>query len=146
MSGGLYSLFATDKKAEEEGRWIDYLDADTRVRVTRAGGKNKKFQRVLEALTKPHKRAIQADMMSNEKMREITMQAFLESVIVDWQTRVDGEWVPGIQNKDKEVVPFTKEAAKQVLTDLPDLFDDIVDYAQKSAMFREEGLEADAGN
>lgn len=155
MSGSLYKLFKTNARAEEQGVWLEYEDAKTRVKVTRAGGQNKKFQKKLEALSRPYRRAIQADMMSNEKMRKLTMQTFIATVIVGWEcwddekasTMDNGDgWVPGVPGEDGTVLEFNKANVEKVLTDLPDLFDDIIDYAQKSAMFREEILEIEAGN
>lgn len=145
---GLYKHFKTNADLEVNGVWLDYEDVNTRIRVARAGGSNKKFTRRLEALSRPHRRAIQADMMSNERIRKLTMEVFIDTVILDWQTREseEAEWTKGISGPNGDVLEFTKDNVRQVLTELPELFDDIVDFAQKSAAFREEVLEAEAGN
>jgi hypothetical protein len=45
-----------------------------------------------------------------------------------------------------KVLPFSYENCLKVFNDLPDLFKDIQEQAQRSALFRAELLERDAGN
>jgi hypothetical protein len=143
---GLYSQFKTDDRLETEGIWLQY--DDTRVRVSRAGGGNKKFQKRMEALSRPHRRAIQADLLSNDMATGLVLEAFLDTVILDWQVRdkASAPWKSGIPGPKGEVLPFSKENARKVLTDLPDLFEDIRDQASKAVFFRDEALQVEAGN
>ena len=140
----LREQFKTDQTLERQGVVLDY--GTTRVTIARAGGANRDFARVLEAKTRPFKRAIQTETMDNVKARELIMETYVDAVIRDWQTKVGDEWKQGIEGPSGELVPFTKENVLAVLKELPDLFDDIQAQANKAALYRQVVLEADAGN
>lgn len=62
---------------------------------------------------------------------------YAESVVLGWE---------GVTNREGEVLTFNKENAVKLFEDLPDLFEDIVVQAQKAVLFRQNILEAEAGN
>lgn len=141
----MYNQFRTDPEAEEKGIILDY--GDFRVTVARAGGANKRFQRVLEAKTRPHQRAIQTNNFDNDRATVLMKEAFAEAVIRDWEVKKeDGTWESGIESSDGGVMPVTKENILKVFEDLPDLFQDIMTQAQTSMLFRASLREEAAKN
>ncbi len=143
--GGMYNQFATSPEFERRGIEIDY--GNFRVTVARAGGANKNFARLLEAKTKPFRRAIQTEMMDNDRAGELLMEVYAESVILKWETKVDGKFKVGIEPKDGgKLLPFCAENVMITLRNLPNLFADIQVQATREALYREELREDDTGN
>lgn len=149
----MYKLFKTDTNLEKGGIIIDY--GDFRVTIARAGGANKRFAKMLEAMTKPYRRAMQTDTMDNEKAIDIMREVYANAVILLWEVRVptgkDGKdeykWIKGIEAPDgADPLPYTKENVADALRALPDLFMDLQEQAAKVSLFRETILEDEAGN
>lgn len=144
----MYKTFRTDESLEKTGIYLDY--SSFRVLVARAGGANRAFNKAIEAKTKPYRRAIQSDLMDREKLVDLVRQAFVETCVLGWEVKQgegdEAKWVPGIENENGEIVPFTKAAVVDAFRKLPDLYDDIQEQAAKAALFRAELQEADAGN
>ena len=67
----------------------------------------------------------------------ITAEAYAEAVIIGWR---------GVKDHQGRELPFTKENAVKLLTDLPELFADIRGQAKDIANFRKAAIEADAKN
>lgn len=139
----IYKTFQTRPDLERDGIWLDYgfLEGDSekpiRIKVARAGGGNQRFAQVLEAKTKPHRRSIQTETIDRKLSEQIVLETYAEAVLLDWMN---------VSDKDGNPLPFNKENAVLILTDLPDLFADIREQTQKVALFRETILETDAGN
>ena len=133
---GTYESFATDSSMEQEGIWIDYGDAGS-FRVARAGGSNKNFTRSFQRLTKPHRKAIQADAMNDDTPRAIMMEVFIESAPLGWKN---------VTGKDGQALTFSKKNAKALFEDLPDLFGDLLNSSQNYSLYREYVMEVDSGN
>lgn len=144
MAGNMYKQFKTDQNKEERGVLLEYEDFN--VRVIRPGPSNKKYARVLESETRPYRRAIQTDAITTEQMQGILRRVYAKSVIVGWETKVDGLMKSGIEGSDGELLPFTQENVIATFEALPDLFVDIVDRAGKQSLWREDEIEADSGN
>ena len=140
----MYGQFQTDTNLESQGIVIDY--GTFRITVARAGGANKRFAKTLEAKTKPFKRAIQTDTMDNERGLEILRETYAEAVVLNWETKKDGVFVQGIESQDGGILPFNKENVVFTFQNLPDLFTDIQQQAEKSALFRKFLQEQDAKN
>lgn len=136
MSKSVYDKFATDKKAEQEGITLDYGDG-LKIRIARAGGSNTKFEKLVQSRLKKYERQRQLDLLEIETLRPILREVYAESVVLGWE---------GVTNREGEVLPFNKENAVKLFEDLPDLFEDIVVQAQKAVLFRQNILEAEAGN
>lgn len=148
----MYSLFQTDAGLERGGIIIDY--GDFRVRLARAGGANKRYAKVLQAKAAPFRRAIQSDAMDPARAQDLLREAYADAVVLDWQVKVPADnedgfvWVQGIENPDPggDLLPFTKENVLATLKALPDLFTDLQEQAQKSALYRAEVQDQEAGN
>jgi hypothetical protein len=150
---GLTAQFATDATLEEKGILIDY--ATDRIRIARAGGANKKFARLLEARTRPFRRAIAVGAFDNDRSLSLLGDVYAETVVLDWEHNVGTEkkpkWKKGIHPKDAgeegtDLLPVTVENVKKVFAHLPDLFTDLQQQAQGGALYREELNLASAGN
>ena len=141
----MYENFETDKKCEREGVWTDY--GQFRVRLSRAGGANKDFQKVLDRLTRPYRRAIATDTLDNEVANELLRRAYAKAVIQGWETKIDDEFVSGIESPDGEdLIDVSQESIVKVLADLPDLFIDLQGQATSLALYRASLQEDASGN
>lgn len=149
---GMYDQFKTDASLEAEGIWLDY--GPFRVRVARAGGGNKKFEKLMAAKVAPYKRAIATETLSDEISNKVLMEAYAEAVIIAWEVRdeqadVSGgesQWVSGIEAEDGHVMPFNPENVIKTLKALPDLYIDIRAQASKAALFLRSIRENDSKN
>ena len=150
----MYQTFETDPELEQSGVWVEY--DSFRVKLARAGGSNKRFARVLEAKTKPYRRAIDTETMSNSVADRLNKEAFSEVLVTGWEVREvdeDGNhkgWKPGIENSDPEgdLLPFTAENVLAVFQhpQMQDLYIDLTKQAQRMALYRRHTLETDQGN
>jgi hypothetical protein len=62
---------------------------------------------------------------------------YVETVVLGWEGMLDAAGNP---------LPFNKENALKLFTDLPDLFQDVMEQAGKLALFREDIREDEAKN
>lgn len=127
----LYRQFKTDENVEKSGVWLEYGPNDKglpiRIRVARAGGANTKFARLLEQKTKPYRRQLQNETLDPKVGDELFADLYAECVVLDWEN-VDAE--------DGTSLPFSKENCLKLFKDLPDLFADIREQSNKSALYR----------
>ena len=61
----MYDAFGTDKDLEKTGIYLEY--ETFRIKVARAGGGNKRFAKMLEAHTRPYRRAMQTETLGNDR-------------------------------------------------------------------------------
>jgi len=150
---GLSKQFATDVSLETKGITIDY--GTDRIKIARAGGANKKYEKLLEAKTKHLRRALVVGAVGNEQSMAILREVFAETIMLGWEvntgTEADPKWEKGIDPKDagevgEKLLPCNPSNYKKVFINLPDLFLDIQQQAQAGALFRQEINEAQAGN
>lgn len=138
----LYKQYGTDKEIEKTGVILKYANDDDpkkpiEIRIARAGGGNLAFQKRLDLEIKPFRRQIQTETLSKAKDREIMIRVYSATVILGWEN---------VKDADGNDLPFNYENCIKLLTDLPDLFEDIVEQSHKVALFRSEIREADAKN
>lgn len=139
------SDFKTDRGLERTGIKMDY--GDFRVLIARAGGANEEFKRTFTKLFEPHKRAAGMGRMPEDVAEDLLIKAFAKSVVLGWETRVDGEWVSGIDFEDGEgVQPYSEENVIRVFKEVPDIFRELREDADNIANFRREHLEESAKN
>ncbi len=146
----MYNQFETDPDLERKGIIIDY--SDFRVTVSRSGGSNKRYSRILEAKTKPYRRAIQTETISPELQEQILMEVTAEALVMNWEVP-NGEdknglkkWKQGIEARDGTTLPFTPDNVLATFKALPDIFWDVQEGAGKSALYRKHILEDEAKN
>lgn len=136
----LYTMFKADPSLERDGIWLEYGDKDgkpVRIRIARAGGSNNAYTKRLEALVKPYRRQIQTEVIEGEQVQKLLRQAYAETVVLAWENVTDADGAP---------MPFSAANVVKLFTDLPDLWQDVQEQAQRAALFRAEVLAADAGN
>lgn len=157
MSKSLFSMFGTERDLEANGIVVDY--GPVRVRVARAGGSNQAFKKVFAQLSKPYRRQIDNEQLSDEAGERLMAEVYARSVILGWESRKtddkgeyvddkDGQpiWERVIVMEDGSKVEVTPENVQAVLLALPELFADIKVMAQKASNYQRAELEADAGN
>ena len=132
----LYSKFLMSEDAEQKGIELDYGEG-TIIRVARAGGSNKRYQKALERVSRKYKRQLQLDILSTAESNAIMKEVFAETVVLSWE---------GVTDLEGKAIPFSKAACLKLFDDLPDLFNDVQEQASNQAIFREDIREADAGN
>lgn len=138
----LYKTFETDKRLESEGIVFDLGLPNSQglpmaIRIKRAGGANIQFAKVLDQKIRPVKRQSDAGMLSQERSEAILREVYAETVVIGFEN---------LEDRDGNPLSFSKDNVVKLFTDLPDLFRDVVEFSQKSALFRAEVREADAGN
>ncbi len=133
----LYNTFKTDENLETgEGVNLDYGDG-VLITIHRAGGANTKYSRVASQKLKPHSRKIQNGTADTDAIRKVMAEIYAEAVVIGWK---------GVKDESGKDMKFTKENCVKLLTDLPDLFNDIQDQADKISLFRKEETEEIAKN
>lgn len=137
----LYKTFQTSQHLEKNGIELQYGENDKGeeiiIRIARAGGANSAYNKRLEALVKPYRRQITSETIDNKVLEKLILQAFAETVILGWS---------GVEDAEGNVLECTVDNVIKLFTDLPDLFKDVQDQAQKSVLFREEILELESKN
>lgn len=133
---GTFGAFKSDIERERHGLWLDYGDAGEFL-VARAGGANKAYEKALNRITKPHRRALEAEAIDNDKAFDLMKQAFAEAVVLDWK---------GVTNAEGEELPYSKDNCLWLLRELDDLFHALREDAHKASLFRAALREEAAGN
>lgn len=150
MSTSMYAAFKTNQNVEQEGVWVDY--GQFRVRVARAGGSNKKFSRIFETKMRPYQRALKTETIDNDTVARLLREAYVDGIITGWQTKKKAEdgktdvWKDVVVLPDGSEVPSTKDAWLKVLEETTELFLDIQNMSTTLSLYRDEVLEANAGN
>lgn len=160
MASSLFAQFATNRKAEVEGVPVTFgnVNEDGTVptfRLARMGKSNKRYQKMIEAETKPHIHAIRSNNLAPELDEAITLRVFCASVLVGWENLIVPEvfdasahTIAGPVREADGVrlsyVPFSAENAEKLMKALPELYANLKEQAQGMAIFRAEELAADS--
>jgi len=127
---GPYSVFLTDKALEKEGIILDY--GDFKIKIARAGGSNAAFQKALVSKIRPFKRQIEAGAIPDGVAEKLFLEVYAEAVVLDWE---------GVTDEHGNPLPYSKENAVKLFSDLPDLFRDVQNQAAAISNFRAEVTE-----
>ena len=139
----LYKQFATNTDKEIEGIEVQMTEAENEdgsiptFVVSRMGKSNKRYSKALEAATRPYRRQIELGTMNNDKAEEIFMGVFVDTVLKGWKN---------VRDENGAELPFNKQNAVKLLTDLPDVYDRLQEEAKLSANFRDAALEEEVKN
>src|SRR5262245_48481461 len=137
----LYKQFKTDSSLEKAGILLQYgknsKGADICIRIARASMANEPYAKRMEAKVKPFRRQIQNETIERALLAGIVREVFAETIVLGWEN---------VEDADGNTQPFTKENCLKLFNDLPDLFEDIQEQAQRAALFRADIREADAKN
>lgn len=137
MTSKLYDAYKTDKDAEQNGVWTD-PEAGVSFKLARMGGANSKYQRALAQAMKPHMREAQLGLLEESVADPIMQKVFIETVLLGWKSYDDeGKEKDGvIDGPDGQPLSFSKDNAKKLFSDLPDLYMRLREYASSYANFR----------
>ena len=80
---------------------------------------------------------MQAGTLDEAVAERLLAEVYAETVLLGWD---------GIRDRDGQEIAFTAQAAARLLTELPELFRDIQEQAQKAANFRATELAETAKN
>lgn len=137
----IFKQFGTDKKLEQDGVLVEYpANEDGSIpsfRLARMCRSNKRYMKAVEAATRPHKRAIELGTIKPETAEEVFLDVFVGTILLGWDNIQDNTWLE---------IPFSKEAAKNLLKELPDLYDDLQEKAKNMSLFLESEMEQEAKN
>lgn len=137
----LYKTYQTNNELENKGVELLYgvNDDNTEIKffVARAGKSNKAYQKALEVTFKPHRRSMQLGTLSEDTASKLMLEVFATTVLKGWEN---------VQDENGKEMAFNKENAIKLLTDLPELYDDLSEKANNVANFRDESREEDAKN
>jgi len=136
MNKSIFSSFKNDTTREQGGVTMDLGDLG-QIQVARAGGANVSYEKALLAASKPHRRAFQAGVIDEKVAKKIMVDVYADTIILGWS---------GLKDENGADFPFSKDNARKLLTDLPDLFAQIRAVAEDQTLFRQEILEQDAKN
>jgi hypothetical protein len=139
--GGLYEQFSTDSDLEKNGIVLMYMPNSKgipiEIRIARAGGANKAYLRALEIKSRPYRKLIDTGMMDVTVANDIMRDVYAETIVLGWEN---------VEDRDGNPLPYTKENCKKLLKDLPVLYDDIVEQAQRISLFKRAEIEDDSKN
>lgn len=152
--------FKTVKELEKTGVRVEYgLNSKGKTiafMIARSGGSNQAYLDYLEALSKPHRHAIQTERVENKVLQGILKKAFIGKCLKGWEN-VEAEWLPATPmevtidgvTETKDVYPdleFSQENVEKLYEEFPDLYTDHQDLSAKNAMYLQEVRKADAKN
>jgi hypothetical protein len=131
-----YQMFQTDKTAEvEQGITLDY--GSFKFRIVRAGGANRKYTEALNRKLKPYRRQLENDTLDNDVALKAMAEVYADTVLLGWE---------GVTGPDGQPLEYCRNNVIKILTDLPDLFRDVQEQANKAALFRAAEREEEAKN
>lgn len=137
----LFKQFETSPDLERKGVLLDYGKnadgTDIMIRIARAGGANKQYDKRMEILTKPMRRQIQNETVEAESIDRVFRKVWAETVVLGWEH---------VQDEQGKEIPFSVDNCIALFEKLPDLFADIQEQSRKAALFRQANLEADGKN
>jgi len=121
----LAKVYGTNKKLEVEGVWVE-LDPASSVLIARLGNKN--YRETVKDLTGPYRLQIQNGTLPDHLNEKIAIEALATDVLLDWN---------GIEVNGKSV-PYSKEKAIELLTDMPDFREVIARMASNIELFQQK--------
>jgi hypothetical protein len=116
--------FGTNRKAEADGVWVDLGDG-ARIKVARET--SVRYRERLRDVLRPHRGAMNVGAINDEQSHKLLAKAAAGTMLLDWE---------GITS-DGKPVPFTVEAAEQLMVDLPDFYNAVANFAKEAALYRE---------
>ena len=128
----IYDRFETDKDLETSGVWIDY-GADGAFLIAHTGGVSSEFIRAFRGLYKKNRARFDRDLMNENESQKLLLETFAKTSILNWR---------GIKDRAGVDIPFSKENAIKLISDLPNLgfmlFEEAKNYENFLVAEREE--------
>lgn len=129
----IFDICETDVKAEEDGRWFkdifgDGTNIDIKIRHLSCNASLVARRR----LDRANRKLMVAGSYPTDVAIKILIEQIAEAVLIDWK---------GINDRDGNPIPYSKEAAVELLTKLRVFRDGVVGMAQSIESFRVEERE-----
>jgi hypothetical protein len=140
---GLFKQYKTNSLKEAEGVEIEFPEAQNddgsipTFIISRMGKSNKAYSKALEAATRPYRRQVELGTLKNEVAETLFMGVFVDTVLHGWKN---------IQAEDGQPLPYSKDSAISLLTELPDVYERLQEEAKLASNFRDSALETEAKN
>lgn len=105
---------------------------------------NIKFEQALTEATRPFKKQIKAGTLSEAKSKHITMDVFIETILLGWKNVS----LADVTGNESEVgmAGFNADNAKSLFKNLPDLYQELLVESADINNFLQEQLKAEAKN
>lgn len=112
--------------------------------IARTGRSNKRYTKALERIMRPYQAQVRTKTLGDDLAGELLMQAFIEGSLLTWGNILASD-VTADASKEG-FTEFSIDAAKQLFTNLPDLYDDLTIQANDVSLFRATVAEESAKN
>lgn len=138
----IYKAYKTDSSRENLGARIVKGSNEDGTEIVfyvgRAGKSNTTYKLASERAFKPHRAAIKGGNLPEAVAENLLLDLFCGHVLKGWEN---------VYTEDgSELLPFTESNAKKLMTDLPDLYQQLSEAANEMANFLDSNREADAKN
>jgi hypothetical protein len=117
--------YATDKKAEIEGIEKDFGNGCF-IKIARIG--NSEYKKAFRKITKPYEKAIRRGNVSEDLADKFMIEALSKTIVLGWR---------GMQEDGKDV-PYSVDECTRILTEYPDLREQIYEIANEMESFKIE--------
>lgn len=132
--------YITDADREATtGVWRAY-GPKVRLKILRAGGANKRFERIRDNLLKPYRKKLLRGTLDPDTTMDVMRESYARAIVLDWE---------GVTDENGELVPCTPENVEELFLQVPALFDEVVEDSTSLATFAEgeaEDAEEALGN
>lgn len=137
----IYDAFKTSEQAENEGQWFNYgtgpSGCDQRFLLARTSRANKKYTEAVRRMSEKYGRQIEAGTLADDVAYELMLKIFCSHVLIGWD---------GITTPDGDDLPYSVNAAMELMRALPDLYEDLQRNAASREHYLQKQVEEDAGN
>jgi hypothetical protein len=121
----ILKAFATNKKKEEDGVWVEGPDG-AQFLIARMG--NKRAQKLADRLMRPHRSAQRKGNLDDKVLVSVTRKVMADAILLDWKgVKIDGK-----------LTPYTPELGLRLFEEVPDFVEFVSDYAQQMKLFQDE--------
>jgi hypothetical protein len=128
------SKFRTDRRAEEDGVWVDAGEG-LQLRIARAG--NPRFLEALRRLGAPLLPQVRTGTISEEASEDVLCRAMAEAILLNWGN---------LQDDDGKDIPYSREKAYQLLLEVRDFRLLVTELSQNVNLYRGEQTQRIVGN
>jgi hypothetical protein len=143
----LNKLFKTDSDKQREGIWLEISENANgticRMKIRPMGASNKEFVTKATSIRKKYSHRLKS--MGNEKQNELAMEAFIGTVLIDWEN-VEDYRIKVAEGQKAPLMEFNEENAKFLLKDLPQLYELISAESTDIENFIQKDIEEDLKN
>lgn len=130
---GIRSFYRNVREVEAD-RGVDLaLRGGITVTIRRAGGANRLYAQAMTEKARPFTGTVLDDATS----RRLTAEVFAETIVTGWS---------GVLDEDGGEIPFSRDAATQLFTEVPEFLDDVANAAYDEDRFRTAAMKAAAKN